>query len=301
MNDQSGQQNAKRKRAEEAAGILRRLDAEPDNRQAIQDRDAFVARGPEEKATYEKMARAFAAAPKGLRRRDRNYAAALLGAVLCSLYFAYEPLRISLLADITIAREPAKVALETGDVVALDASSAVRLDTGGDIRRVDLLKGTGFFDVDTSHRRFVVIAGDVRAEALGTEFEVARLGDDVVVTVAEGTVRVTHKGEEKVLQIGQQLRVSDSDGELRAIETDAIANWRDDRLTMDGMTFGEVAQIIGRRLPGATLVIGTGLAQEPVVGVLDLSSPEIALDTLALSGGARVLEARGFMTIIFAN
>lgn len=301
MSNHSGQEDVKRKRAQEAANILRRLDYDPEDAQALDARDAYIARGAEEKATFEKMARAFAAAPKELRRRDRKYSFALVGALLASLYLAYEPARISLLADFATERATATIALASGDLTVLDAASALRDDSHDDVRAVDLLKGAGFFDVETSEQRFVVTAGDVRAEALGTEFEVARLGDDVLVTVAEGTVRVSHAGQDTLVDVGQQLRVSETGDTLRDIEAEAIADWRGDRLTMDGLSFGEVASLIGRRLPGATLVFNRSLAQEPMVGVLDLSSPENALEILAATGGAKVVHASGLIRVLYAE
>ena len=63
MTDQDRDKDAKRQRAEDAAHILRRLDMDPDDPVALHDRDAFIARGPAEKATLEKMAQAFEAAP----------------------------------------------------------------------------------------------------------------------------------------------------------------------------------------------------------------------------------------------
>lgn len=301
MSTQSGQDDAKRRRAEEAARILRRLDDAPDDPEALEARDAFLARGAAEKATYQKMSKAFAAAPKGLRRRDRKYSFALVAAVLASSYFSYDPLRISLTADYATARETATVALSSGDLAVLNAASAVRDETDGDVRTVELLKGAGFFDVETDGQRFVVIADTVRAEALGTQFEVARLGDAVIVTVAEGTVRVSHDGGESVLEMGQRLRVLDDGGVLRSAQTASVADWRKGKLTMDGLSFGEVAELIGNRLPGATVVVGRQLAQEPVVGVLDLTSPENALQTLAATAGARVVQASGLVRVLYAQ
>ncbi|QBF32545.1 FecR family protein [Thalassococcus sp. S3] len=303
MSDDTNRDPARQKLAEEAARILRRLDEDPDDHAALKDRDAFLARGRDAKRIYAVMARGFAAAPKTLKDRDRRYSIGIVGGVLAllSLAFAWEPLKVAWLADYTTRLTTEIIELESGDTTTLDASSAIQEETNAKIRTVDLLKGAGFFDVDDDGRRFIVQAGNVTAEALGTAFEVMRLGDDVIITVADGIVEVTGAGQIRQLTEGKQIRVSPFETSIRSVEPDTVAGWRRDRLTIGGMTFGEVASVIERRMSGRVFVISNRLADDPVAGALDLSMPRNALKTLAATSGASVVEVSPYLTIIYSR
>jgi len=288
----------KRLRAQEAANILRRLDIDPSDPEAQRDRDAFLARGEEERETFGKMSKAFAAAPKGLRNRDLRYSFALLATLLVSGYLAYQPISVAVMADFRSDRTTGTYTLASGDVASLDASSALQDQTDGPARKVRLLRGAAYFDVETDQSVFVVVAGDVQATALGTAFEVSRLGGDVLVSVAKGRVEVKTDDQTLMLQSGEQVRISGSNGITTDVYAGDIADWRGDRMTMDSLTFGEVVSIVERRLPGKVVVLSRTLHREPMAGMIDLSSPENALKTLAITAGADLFQASRAFTIL---
>lgn len=83
------------------------------------------------------------------------------------------------------------VPLADGSRVTLNTDSALRVDLRATERDVDLDRGEAFFEVAKDPQRpFVVNAGVKRVIAVGTQFSVYREGDEVRVTVAEGTVRL---------------------------------------------------------------------------------------------------------------
>lgn len=74
---------------------------------------------------------------------------------------------------------------------------------------IELTRGrAAFFVTPRKDGRFIVRAKDVTVEVVGTRFEVAVEKDQsVTVTVAHGTVRVSHRGASAILNEGHRLRV----------------------------------------------------------------------------------------------
>ncbi|MEM8555196.1 MAG: FecR domain-containing protein [Pseudomonadota bacterium] len=291
----------KAKRVQEAARIVRRLDETPDDPQALADKRAFLARGEAEQRTYALAERAFTAARKGIQTKDTRtrYGFTLLAVCLASLYLAWEPLSVSVLADHRSGRAQQTTTLASGDVMVLDASSALQDQTEADVRSVTLLRGAGFFDVTTDGRPFVVRTDDVSVEVLGTQFEVARVGGKVRVTVAEGTVQVSRGDTTAQVTAGEQVLVSAGLFQETEVAAEDVARWRDGELSLTGLTLAEAASMVDRRVPGRVVVVGAGLRDMQVGGVLDLTVPENALATLAAIGNATVIRTSPALTLIY--
>ncbi|MEM9911426.1 MAG: FecR domain-containing protein [Pseudomonadota bacterium] len=283
-------QDEERERTREAVRIIRRLDEDPQDKAAQRDRDAFLARGTCEQATYDRTLRAMGQAETGLRRdRGKRYAIAIVGVILASLALAWQPVKLSILADFQTDRHVENIELASGDVVILDAATAIGDETDDGPRIVNLLAGAGYFDVDTSQRSFVVKVDEATVETLGTAFEVSRQGSMIQVTVAEGAVRVSQADQTVTVTAGERLRWQDTpSSRLERVDDAAIAPWRDDVLITDGMTVGEVAAIIDRRILGSVVVLSDELKNTVVSGRLDLTRPTDALRTLAVTVDARV-------------
>ena len=84
---------------------------------------------------------------------------------------------------------------------------------------------------------FVVQAGDVRVEVIGTKFSVSREQDDVAVEVTEGIVQVVHDGKLTRVQAGERWPTEVEDAEDAE---DADSDSRDAEVTIDDGD-GEVA------------------------------------------------------------
>lgn len=82
--------------------------------------------------------------------------------------------------------------LDDGSQVTLDAKSRVRVAYGDGVRLLMLERGRARFDVARDPvRPFRVQAGDQSIVAHGTQFDVERVADTVLVTLLEGRVAVT--------------------------------------------------------------------------------------------------------------
>ena len=85
----------------------------------------------------------------------------------------------------------ASVAMTDGSEVTLNTDSQIRIALTDTERHVELRRGEAFFQVSKDpNRPFVVLAGNKRVVAVGTQFSVRREGDDVEIVVTEGKVRV---------------------------------------------------------------------------------------------------------------
>ncbi len=132
--------------------------------------------------------------PAGARRWMKlTAAAAILGSLLVGgLYFSPRVER----QDYASAHgRNEQIALSDGSRIALGASSRLEVRFSADERGIDLKDGEAHFSVAHNSRRpFIVDAGKITVRAVGTAFDVRRVGDRVTVTVTEGRVRIGSRG-----------------------------------------------------------------------------------------------------------
>jgi transmembrane sensor len=83
------------------------------------------------------------------------------------------------------------VPLPDGSVITLSSDSRILVTLSRNERRIDLQQGEAFFKVaKDSSRPFVVSAGDRRAIAVGTRYDVRRDATELRVIVTQGVVRL---------------------------------------------------------------------------------------------------------------
>ena len=101
-----------------------------------------------------------------------------------------------------------QAALPDGTRVWLNANSSLTypLRFVGDTREVTLV-GEAYFDVSPDHERpFRVMLNDTEIEVLGTQFNAKGYGT-VTTTLIEGSVKVIHDNEQRLLQPGEEAEV----------------------------------------------------------------------------------------------
>lgn len=283
----------------EAAEIFFKLRDDPDNAELLARRDAFMARGKEEQATYEHLLKTWKAS--GVMRAPKTLRTIILLCVglLGATAFTYDPIRIAILADLSTRGSPEQSTLTSGDVAFLDAETALVDETDGAGRAVRLLEGAAFFEVESGARPFTVEVGEVLVTVVGTEFETAFVDDTVLVNVAEGRVDVWLADQTWELEAGDQFMWSNERGaSISEQDAETVASWRDNRLVVDGLTFGQAAAIIERRLSGHVIIASSALRDTPVAGNIDLSEPLRALRLLADLIGGRVYHAPGIGRVV---
>lgn len=284
----------------EATDIFLRLRDNPDDFGLQQERDDFLARGAAERSAYQKMLQAWKVTEPTKKTGPTTLSSVVFaGLIIATGYFAFEPARTALLADLSSRSQTKTAQLASGDQVVIDAASALIDDTENADRHVTLLRGAAYFDVVSNSRPFVVSTGNIRVEVTGTSFEVGQLDDEEIVTVTEGAVDVTIGDLTRQLVAGNQLSWSDDDGvRVTDIDITRAVGWRENTLVADGMTFGQIVAILERRIPGEILIASSALAQTPVVGTFDLNDPDSSLDLLIALTGAKAASVPYVMTII---
>jgi len=151
----------------------------------------------------------------------------------------------------TQASEWRSMPLSDGSSITAAPYTSLHHDIGDDERRVSLDHGKAMFRVAKDPSRpFLVEAGGVVVRATGTQFGVESSGEDVIVTMTEGTVIVTPAADNEAsftvsLKADDQLTVSGF-GSPRVARVDAerVTHWAE-RLVLlaDGDTVGDaVAQ-----------------------------------------------------------
>lgn len=144
-------------------------------------------------AAHRARASAMRKAPKGRPRRLLRYATAGFAlVVLASLAWGW---RHYAAVDQALYRTAIgglqEVPLPDGSVITLSSDSRVLVTLSRNERRIDLQQGEAFFKVAKDPGRpFVVSAGDRRAIAVGTRYDVRRDATELRVIVTQGVVRL---------------------------------------------------------------------------------------------------------------
>ncbi|WP_343699459.1 FecR family protein [Caulobacter sp.] len=155
--------------------------------------------------------------------------------------------------------------LEDGSRVQLNTDSRIRVRYSAGQRRIDLLRGQAYFDVaHNAARPFIVVAGDTCTRAVGTRFDVRRVGETVRVTLAQGSVEITDRDAPAStwkLQPGQALALPErAEAKARPVTVDAktATSWTTGDLTFQEQPLGEVVAELNR-YSRRKIILGAGV------------------------------------------
>lgn len=252
------------------------------------DRAAFqqwLARDPRHAQEYQRVERTWqlsglipaqaSRAPRSVRRPRRPLATAamlLLGLVLAGWggweqgwlpndYHRYQA-----------EREIRRLILPDGSALELDQRSTLSFANFKDRRQVWLSQGSAYFHAshDQAHP-FQVNAGQVTVTVTGTRFCVRALGDEVRVTVAEGSVKIASHadGEDALLTPGTQARYrkGQDQPEIGAVDLDTALAWRSGRLVLNDLTLAEALPLINPYLERPLVLADAATGELRVGGV----------------------------------
>jgi transmembrane sensor len=155
--------------------------------------------------------------------------------------------------------EQRTVTLEDGSVVELNARTRIKVRFTDAGRDIDLIEGQALFRVARNpDRPFIVVSGNTRVRAVGTEFDVYQKTRGTVVTVVEGRVSVSAPPERPAtdasaqagpvtLSAGEQVTVTSHRvaAPSRANVAQAMA-WTEGKLVFDSTPVSEVVQEFNR-------------------------------------------------------
>lgn len=214
----------------------------------------------------------------------------------------------------TAIGEQRSLRLVDGSTVELNSRSRIRIRFSEHERNVDLIEGQVLFRVAKDRARpFVVQAGNIRVQAVGTQFDVYRKHLGTVITVVEGRVAVdgsaahsatswhadSSRNETQHLPIappvylsaGEQL-TSSPDTARPPIRTDvgAVTAWTQHKLVFDSATLAEVAEEFNRYSAKRLVVEETGAHPLRLSGVF-ATDPEFLLNYLQQRPDIRIRES----------
>lgn len=234
---------------------------------------------PEKAARSDAAARARLAGPL-VRRR---LALAGAAAVVVGGLIGKSSLRGSGIAYQTKLGEIRRVPLPDGSTVTINTSTDLKVRMEKRTRRIELDRGEAWFEVAKEPQRpFLVVAGRVRARAVGTAFSVRRREAGVEVMVTEGIVEAWSDGGEAQrirLTAGQRAVMNESAAAIHfaptsASSVDRALAWRGGKIDLHGTTLAAAADEFNRYNQRQIIVASPEIAGETFDGIFSIDDPE---------------------------
>ncbi len=205
----------------------------------------------------------------------------------------------------TTTGEVRRIPLADRSTMAVNTGSRVAVAYTDTRRAVSVDRGEAWFRVARNPARpFVVSAGPVRVEAVGTAFSVRRRDAGAEVMVTEGMVRVWVEGKESgavSLAAGTALFVSDAAVVRREpILAPAIERklaWRSGQLKLEGETLAEAVEEFNRYNATPIVVRDARVAEQRLYGVFRLDDPVGFARTAAVTLGVAAWSQDGRIMI----
>lgn len=215
--------------------------------------------------------------------------------------------RVTLSTDVG---ENRTLTLPDGSIVTAGGQTALVAELFKHSRSIALERGEVFLRVAKDPTRpFTVRIGTSAATAVGTAFDVRRMGNESVVAVAEGVVEVStrsvmHGGalvsrsgaasgqhDSLVLEAGREWKWdgSGSSPEISAVDPNSVAGWRAGRLQYINEPLGLVVADLGRYSNRRLIVNDRRVAQMRTSAVVFEDDIDAWLASLEASLPVRVL------------
>jgi transmembrane sensor len=197
-----------------------------------------------------------------------------------------------------------RVVLSDHSAIELNTNSEVRISMTHHLRKVELLRGEASFEVahDAASRPFIVSAGITGVRAVGTKFNVLRLGGSVEVTVDEGKVLVGAPDALETppaivpatmirLSAGQTALASGGGVKLAVLDKEGIARklaWQNQMLVFDDESLENVVAQFNRYNERQLVIADPKLAALRIGGYFRPTNLDAFVDVLQSDFGIRV-------------
>ena len=193
--------------------------------------------------------------------------------------------------EVILAENQVKeINLPEGSRVALNLDSRISYSRGfkSDTRQVEL-EGEAFFEVarDTT-RPFIIRAGELNIEVLGTSFNVKayEVDETVEVTVESGKVAVYRVGDKSnmvILVRGEKAVFRKELAELESMKNEDInfKSWKTRKIIFEDTPMSEVVRMINEIYQSDLRLSGSNLDDCPVTTIFDNQSLETVLNVLS--------------------
>lgn len=178
--------------------------------------------------------------------------------ILIAIFKIYSPQKPSFSQNLISKNEKIlNIILPDNSLIDLDVKSEAKVDYYDDKRFVEIIKGIAFFDVAKDKTRaFIVKAGKIKINAIGTKFEVINLNENIVINLLEGMLRINYTYDEKndksqtikYLQAAQSLTLDDTGKVIKYAKTDInkMTIWKKDIIEFNKTTLKQAFEMFER-------------------------------------------------------
>lgn len=189
--------------------------------------------------------------------------------------------------------ETKEVSLPDGSKVVLNANSTISYpqswEAGAD--RIVQLSGEAHFTVTpkpATQAKFIVVTNDLSVNVLGTVFNVYARKQGTKVTLEEGKVTLNLKEQRQVKKAtlemipGEQVYFSAQTGQLKEEKVNAAAksSWKDGIIVFDGITMGELGEIIQETFGKQVEFEDAAMTQQLITGAGPADDLGLLLETV---------------------
>ncbi len=211
----------------------------------------------------------------------------------------------------TAIGEARAVELSDGSSINVNTASNMQVNYGRRERIVHLMHGEAVFSVATDEQRpFVVRAGQQTVKAIGTEFSVRLVGDEVKVVVTEGMVEIAQAAlaanrEQKLSPDPAATEGSDNPMPTAVlVQGQSASATREGVRTIEAIDLDQVAQRLSWRngvldFSGETLTYAVGEVERYTAYEIEIADADLA--NLRVGGVFRLSDAGQFIDVLEEN
>ena len=222
-------------------------------------------------------------------------AAAILLAACMWLYFMHSAVKD---VQLITSTAPQAVTLPDGSVITLNRASYFEYPSKfeGNLRNVKLDSGEAFFSVAHNKARpFIVAAGRVSIQVVGTSFNVKYKRGSVEVIVETGVVRVGLSGRMVVLKPGEKILIKPNSTELKKeSNTDRLYTYyRSKEFVADDTPLWRMVEVLNEAYDSHIVIGRKELRNLPLNTTFNNESLDKILDVIARTFNITVEKEQG--------
>jgi transmembrane sensor len=189
--------------------------------------------------------------------------------------------------------EQTKEMLPDGSVLHLNTDSQVTVHYSSRERLIVLDRGEALFEVLHTERGFRVVAGNAQVLDVGTQFDVYRKTNSVLITVVDGTVAVYTGPPQPTptalsVSAGYQVEVGGQVGVPRPVDVRAAVGWLERQIAFENQPLGDVAKEFNRYGHVPIEIDSQELRSLHITGVFDAYDTDSFVAFLATLDGVLV-------------
>lgn len=191
----------------------------------------------------------------------------------------------------TAPGEQVSIKLSDGSIVQLNSKASLKYpETFKGFKREVYLTGEAFFEIEKdSLRPFIIHTGEFSTHVLGTSFNVNANGDNIIVSVATGKVRVVQGNNTEVLLPNQKVKYSRLNHSMikESAKLEEELAWKNHTLILEDILLADAAKKIEQRYGVTIHFKNDNIRQCRITGKYKNESVENVLRAISYSTGTQ--------------